>query len=35
MKFGNWTAAGGVRAPVFMGYRTDKPAEEVVREVPI
>ena len=33
VKFGNWTAAGGVRAPVFMGYRTDKPAEEVVREV--
>ena len=34
MKFGNWTASGGVRAPVFMGYRTDKPPEEVVREVP-
>ena len=24
--------AGGVRAPVFLGYRTDKPADEVVRE---
>jgi bifunctional non-homologous end joining protein LigD len=35
VKFGNWTASGGVRAPVFVGYRTDKPPGEVVREVPI
>jgi bifunctional non-homologous end joining protein LigD len=35
VKFGNWTASGGVRAPVFLGYRTDKPPEEVVREIPI
>ena len=35
VKFSNWTAAGGVRAPVFVGYRTDKRPEEVVREVAI
>jgi bifunctional non-homologous end joining protein LigD len=32
VKFSNWTATDGVRAPVFLGYRTDKPATEVVRE---
>jgi bifunctional non-homologous end joining protein LigD len=32
VKFAHWTASGGIRAPVFVGYRTDKPAEEVVRE---
>jgi bifunctional non-homologous end joining protein LigD len=32
VKFANWTAAGGIRAPVFLGYRTDKDPEEVVRE---
>jgi bifunctional non-homologous end joining protein LigD len=34
VQFREWTNSGGVRAPVFRGYRTDKPAEEVVREVP-
>ena len=32
VKFAHWSASGGIRAPVFLGYRTDKPAEEVVRE---
>lgn len=32
VKFAHWTASGGMRAPVFVGYRTDKPPEEVVRE---
>jgi ATP-dependent DNA ligase len=34
VKFREWTRSGGVRAPVFQGYRTDKSAEEVVRELP-
>jgi bifunctional non-homologous end joining protein LigD len=34
VQFREWTQSGGVRAPVFRGYRRDKPAEEVVREVP-
>ena len=32
VKFAEWTSAGGVRAPVFLGYRTDKDPREVVRE---
>jgi bifunctional non-homologous end joining protein LigD len=34
VRFREWTNSGGVRAPVFRGYRTDKPAEDVVRERP-
>ncbi|GIU88478.1 MAG: ATP-dependent DNA ligase [Acidimicrobiia bacterium] len=34
VEFAHWTASGGIRAPVFVGYRTDKPPEEVVREEP-
>jgi bifunctional non-homologous end joining protein LigD len=34
VRFREWTQSGGVRAPVFRGYRPDKPAEEVVRELP-
>ena len=34
VKFAQWTVAGGIRAPVFLGERTDKPAEDVVRESP-
>jgi bifunctional non-homologous end joining protein LigD len=34
VRFTEWTQSGGVRAPVFLGYRDDKPADEVEREVP-
>jgi len=33
IKFTEWTAAGEMRHPVFLGLRTDKPASEVIREV--
>jgi bifunctional non-homologous end joining protein LigD len=33
IKFTEWTAGGEMRHPVFLGLRTDKPANEVVREV--
>jgi len=33
IKFAEWTAAGRLRAPVFLGLRTDKPPRECVREV--
>src|SRR5262249_26156071 len=33
VRFTEWTHSGGVRAPVFLGYRDDKPADEVEREV--
>jgi bifunctional non-homologous end joining protein LigD len=32
VKFTEWTAAGEMRHPVFLGLRTDKPATEVIRE---
>ena len=32
--FGEWTADGKMRHPTFKGLREDKPAAEVVREVP-
>jgi len=34
VKFTEWTAAGEMRHPVFLGLRTDKPATEVMREKP-
>jgi bifunctional non-homologous end joining protein LigD len=33
-KFTEWTAAGEMRHPVFLGLRTDKKATEVTREMP-
>jgi len=32
VKFTEWTEAGEMRHPVFLGLRTDKPATEVIRE---
>ena len=34
VKFTEWTEAGEMRHPVFLGLRTDKKPTEVVREVP-
>ena len=34
VKFTEWTSKGEMRHPVFMGLRTDKKAEEVIREEP-
>jgi bifunctional non-homologous end joining protein LigD len=34
VKFTEWTAAGEMRHPVFLGLRTDKKATEVIRETP-
>ena len=34
VKFTEWTTAGEMRHPVFLGLRTDKKATEVVREMP-
>jgi bifunctional non-homologous end joining protein LigD len=34
VKFTEWTEAGEMRHPVFLGLRTDKPASEVTRETP-
>ena len=34
VKFTEWTEAGEMRHPVFLGLRTDKPAIEVTRETP-
>jgi bifunctional non-homologous end joining protein LigD len=34
VKFTEWTEAGEMRHPVFLGLRTDKPATEVTREMP-
>ena len=35
VKFTEWTAAGEMRHPVFLGLRTDKKAVDVVRELPV
>ncbi len=32
VKFANWTTDNRLRAPVYLGLRNDKPADEVVRE---
>jgi bifunctional non-homologous end joining protein LigD len=34
VKFTEWTSAGELRHPVFLGLRTDKKATDVTREVP-
>lgn len=34
IKFANWTSAGQLRVPVFVGLRDDKRPEDCVREVP-
>ncbi|MCW3115523.1 MAG: ligase [Segetibacter sp.] len=35
-KFSTWTASGKIRKPaIFLGFRDDKDAKEVVREVPL
>jgi len=34
VKFTEWTKAGEMRHPVYLGLRTDKPATEVIRETP-
>jgi bifunctional non-homologous end joining protein LigD len=34
VKFTEWTAAGEMRHPVFLGLRTDKKATDVIRELP-
>ena len=34
VKFTEWTAAGEMRHPVFLGLRTDNKATEVTRERP-
>jgi len=34
VKFTEWTSAGEMRHPVFLGLRTDKKATDVVREMP-
>ena len=34
VKFTEWTTGGEMRHPVFLGLRTDKKANEVVRELP-
>jgi bifunctional non-homologous end joining protein LigD len=34
IRFTEWTSDGGLRHPVFLGLREDKPAREVVRETP-
>jgi bifunctional non-homologous end joining protein LigD len=33
VKFTEWTSSGELRHPVYLGLRTDKPAENVVREL--
>jgi bifunctional non-homologous end joining protein LigD len=32
VRFAEWTSDGRMRQPIFMGFRPDKPAKEVVRE---
>ena len=35
VRFSEWTFEGGLRQPVFLGMRDDKPASAVVREKPV
>ncbi|WP_193072804.1 DNA ligase D [Pseudomonas sp. FME51] len=35
VEFAEWTGAGVIRQPVFVSLRTDKPAQEIVREEPM
>src|SRR5690606_12404747 len=35
VEFGEWTRSGVVRHPVFIALRSDKPAEDIVREEPM
>ncbi len=35
VSFGEWTAAGHVRHPVFQGLRKDKPARAITKETPV
>lgn len=35
VEFAEWTGAGVIRQPVFISLRTDKPAEEIIREQPL
>ena len=35
IKFTEWTSAGNIRQPTFLGTRADKDPREVVREVPV
>jgi bifunctional non-homologous end joining protein LigD len=32
VKFAEWTSKGELRQPVYLGLRSDKDAEDVVRE---
>jgi bifunctional non-homologous end joining protein LigD len=34
VKFTEWTSAGEMRHPVYLGLRTDKKSTEVIREAP-
>ena len=34
VRFTEWTVAGEMRHPVFLGLRNDKPATEVTKEMP-
>ena len=34
VQYGTWSGEGRLRHPVYLGLREDKPAEEVVRDVP-
>jgi bifunctional non-homologous end joining protein LigD len=35
VKFTGWTRDGALRHPVFVAFRSDKPATQVVREIPV
>jgi len=35
VQFAEWTTAGNIRHPTFLGTRTDKDPREVVRETPV
>jgi bifunctional non-homologous end joining protein LigD len=34
VRFTEWTSAGNIRQPTFLGVRPDKDPREVVRELP-
>ena len=34
VQYGTWSGEGRLRHPVYLGLREDKPAAEVVRDVP-